>query len=122
MDQSVIAAVMPAITGFIAGTIGSLIAPWVSWGIEKKRMLREGRKTLLKDARDHVSSNLFGPTFVSKAIYRRLKPDFRPEMIEVIENYDRFQDQSDDPGEFPRSFREAVLDEISRLEREWGLL
>jgi hypothetical protein len=29
---------IPTLIGLITGTIGSLIAPWVSWGIEKRKL------------------------------------------------------------------------------------
>lgn len=29
--------VLPAFLGLVAGVVGSLVAPWVHWGIEKRR-------------------------------------------------------------------------------------
>lgn len=123
MEQSTIAALIGAVSGLISGAVASLIAPWVHWGIEQKRTRRASRRALLAEAREYVASNLFsGTTFSAKPIYRQLKPYLHREVVDVIENYETFLDQSDDPGQYPRWFRQGVLDEISRLERKWGLL
>ena len=123
MEQITIAALIGAASGLISGAVASLIAPWIHWGIEQKRTRRESRRALLAEARTYVSSNLFsGNTFSAKPIYRQLKLYLKRDIVEVIENYDTFLDQSDDPGQYPRWFREGVLDEIGRLERKWGLL
>jgi len=37
LNYQVISAVIGGVTGLITGAIASLIAPWVNWGIEKKR-------------------------------------------------------------------------------------
>ena len=123
MDGSILTALIGAVSGLISGTIASLVAPWVRWGIEKKRARNESRRALLAEAREYVTSHLFGgATFAAKPIYRRLKPHLISELVETIENYEEVLDRQDEPGKFPRLFREEVLDEISRLERKWELI
>jgi len=123
MDLTLGTALIAGASGLISGVLGSLIAPWVHWGVEKKRALNEARRALLKEAREYVGSNLFsGRTFDSKTIYRRLKPYLGSIVVEAAENYEEVQDRQDDPGEFPAAFRREVLDELGRLEKEWGLI
>ncbi len=123
MDQLVITALIGGGSGLVSGAIASLIAPWVHWGIEKRRTRRESRRALIAEAREYVASHLFGgATFSAKPIYSQLKPHLHREVIEVIENYEELLDQQDDPGTFPRLFREQVLNEISRVERKWTLI
>lgn len=123
MDPLVVSALIGGGAGLVTGAIASLIAPWVHWGIEKRRTRRESRRALIADARGYVASHLFGgTTFSAKPIYSQLKPHLRHELIEMIENYERVLDQQDDPGKFPKLFREEVLNEISRVERKWKLI
>ena len=55
MDANVIAAVFGAVGGVVTGTISSLIAPWVQWGIEKRRKRFERRRSLINSWRDMVA-------------------------------------------------------------------
>jgi tetrahydromethanopterin S-methyltransferase subunit E len=49
-----------AIIGFVAGAVGSLIAPWVNWGIEQRKQRRASRNALINNARGYVTSKAFG--------------------------------------------------------------
>lgn len=42
------------IVALISGAIASLIAPWVNWGIEKRRQKLEHRRALVKEWREMV--------------------------------------------------------------------
>jgi hypothetical protein len=37
------------VSGAIAGTVSTFVAPWVQWGFEKKRELRQHRRKLIAD-------------------------------------------------------------------------
>jgi hypothetical protein len=50
MSDTILTAVIGGIAGLITGTIGSLIAPWVHWGIEKRRSQAERRRALIDNA------------------------------------------------------------------------
>jgi hypothetical protein len=123
VDQAIVTTIIGAVAGLISGTLGSLIAPWANWGIEKRRNLRESRRTLLNETRELVAASGFGGfTFSQKPIYRRLKPYLRAAIVESVENFEEFDENADDPAEHRRYFRQELLDEIARLERDWGLL
>jgi hypothetical protein len=36
MENTILVALIGAVAGLISGTIASLIAPWIKWGIEKR--------------------------------------------------------------------------------------
>jgi hypothetical protein len=123
MDATVAAAVIGGVSGLLAGVVGSLVAPWIHWGIEKRRDRRTTQRDLLSAAREYAASREFGASsFAKHAVYARLKPHFNTDVVRAVENPEDVQDQMDDPGEFRESLRREVLDELTRIEQEWGLI
>lgn len=123
MDASLLTALIGAGAGLVSGTVASLIAPWVRWGIEKRRARMESRRDLIAEAREYIGSKSFyGAGLTAKPIYPRLKPHLRSDLVEVIENFGQYRDQQDDPTKFPEELRKEMLDEISRVERKWRLI
>ena len=113
--------IVPAILGLIGGLAASLIAPWVNWGIEKKRMLLESRREMIRSARTYLAA----PTpprerFRETAIYSRIRPHLSKETIELIESEDVFV-QPDGRGAGANNYRTQVLDDLEKLERKWSL-
>lgn len=51
MENIILVALIGAVAGLVSGAIASLIAPWIKWGIEKKKLKLSERKQLLKDVR-----------------------------------------------------------------------
>jgi hypothetical protein len=107
---------LPAILGFIAGALGSLVAPWVHWGIEKRReRLKEKRRhveawrSVLSDG--HIT-HVFA--FRNSAAYSSLRPHLPPEMAEKIAGLQHAGMIGD--------LCPKILDEVARLEREWKLV
>jgi hypothetical protein len=119
MDYRVIA----AIVGAVSGGLVSLVAPWVHWGIEKRRDRRTAQRCLLGAARQHAADNRFGASwFARQEVYARLKPHLSADVVHAIENPEEVQDQMDDPGQFRESLQKEVLHELGRIERKWGLI
>lgn len=116
-------AALSVLTGTIGGVIGSLVAPFVHWGIEKRRDRRAAQRDLLDRARLFVGSGQFSAGgFQRSAEYSRLKAYLDPDLVRVIEHPDEARDQMDDPSEFYDAVRSSVLDELTRVEREWKLI
>ena len=62
MEPSTTNAIIAGLVGLITGAIGSLIAPWVQWGVEKRRKKLERRTALIQQdiyGRDDIN-NLLG--------------------------------------------------------------
>lgn len=113
---------VPAITGLVAGLAGSLIAPWIHWGIEKRRLLLESRRTLIRSIRGEMSPPV--PTrerFREKPIYSQIRPHLSPRTIEIIES-EMVYVQMGGRGQGANNYAHLVLDDMLKLERSWKLL
>jgi Na+/glutamate symporter len=49
--------VLVALIGLLAGVIGSFIAPWAKWGIEKRKLQYQSRKDVVNNVRTRPSLN-----------------------------------------------------------------
>ena len=112
---------IPAIVGLLSGAVGSLIAPWVSWGIEKKRALLVARRDFLKECRELVHQAASREAFRESHVYARVRPLLSPKTVESIET-ETIIVQIEGRGGGVNNYAPAVLDDITRIEREWGLL
>lgn len=62
-----------AIVGLVTGAIGSLVAPWVNWGVEKKRLIRQDRRALIDEVRRQINPEVGRGEFATSAIYARIR-------------------------------------------------
>lgn len=77
--------IIPAVAGLISGTIGSLIAPWVHWGIEARREQHKTRQQLLKAAREVLSKPPSAKEFRKLPLHFQLKPLLSSATVKAIE-------------------------------------
>lgn len=110
--------IIPAITGLFAGLVASLIAPWVHWGIEKRRDLNIERKMLMKLARRSLSFRFQKSKFREDDIYFRLKPLLSKELTDSIESDTIASDKGADDYEYIKS----VHVELIKIEKKWKLI
>jgi hypothetical protein len=121
--QEILVATIAAVTGLISGVIGSLFAPWVHWGVEKRRKRQENRAELVRLWRQVIGERRFSrtdmtrhPSFgvlkplLSKSAARQL---CRPENEVIVVAGKRSVHHAD---------LMLLQTEIARIEREWGLL
>jgi hypothetical protein len=107
-----------AIGGLITGVVASLVAPWSQWGVEKRRLRREERRNILEATRKLISMLSDARSFRDTPEYARLRPylsdklrrDFEGEAIVVA------------VGQGRGSLAIWLLDEITQLEKKWGLV
>lgn len=122
---------VPALIGLVAGIVGSLVAPWVNWGIEKKRLQHETRTRLLASVREFVSSDSYSyPEFMKSALYSQLLPHLSRSCREAMKakkggetgylNTVHINIGGRDAG-VNTQHRSRLLDEIARLEKVWGI-
>jgi hypothetical protein len=115
--------IIAGIVGLITGAIGSLIAPWVQWGIEKRRLRRESRREHITVWRTAVDRDDFAyQPFAQGNAYATLRPHLPKALRQTI-------DQWKNPGivtSLPIIGRDPIqvrlLEEIARVERKWGLI
>jgi len=151
MDNTILVALIGAIAGLISGTIASLIAPWIKWGIEKKKLLLNERKLLLKDVREIIIKEYDENEKFNEML--ALNPDstkdkkIYPKALsyyDMLQKYSQFQriipfldtnikdglinakllslsDRGSKLGEMPLPLVK-LLDNINTIEKKWGLL
>jgi hypothetical protein len=115
--------VIAGIVGLITGAIGSLIAPWVQWGVEKRRRRFESRREQITAWRTAVDRDDFRyQLFAQGNVYATLRPHLPGDLRQTI-------DQWRSPGivtSLARMGRDPIqvrlLEEIAKVERKWGLV
>ena len=107
--------------GVVIGTIGTLILPWVKWGLEKIRLRHDERKRFIADIRNIVEDQDFShEPLIDNSIYFKLKPHLDKQLIEDIEF--RGIATAIILGRPSIEIKYRLLDAISKLEREWGII
>jgi hypothetical protein len=120
--------IAPAITGLISGTLASLVAPWVGWGIESKRERMKARRALLEEARTALADPPTIAAFRRMPLYSKIRHLLTNETNEYIAG--KFDERGNEVILIVRGgahggihpYAHKVLDELSRIEREWGLV
>ena len=110
--------VIPAISGLVSGAIASLVAPWVQWRIERKREKLAYKKEMIRRWREFLDRDFDETEFSGTAVYSEIRPHLSSETLQSIES-DRITVRLGRGGDVIRSL---VLDDITRLEKEWDLI
>ena len=151
MNDPVVIVLISAGAGLISGTVASLFAPWIHWGIEKRRNKLDERKNLIKNARELVINInneqerinellVTNPNEIPKELkypkaityldalqryqqFHAIKPFLSKPTIELLSdsNLYNLEGRGSKLGQLPEPFR-LVLNDISKLEREWELI
>jgi hypothetical protein len=112
---------VPALIGLVSGVIGSLIAPWVNWGIEKRRARLEARRRFIADARAELQHGPEKKQFRESVLYSRLLPHLSDRTIKQLMS-DAITIQSGGRGAGVNNYIPQVLDDVRDLEAKWKLL
>lgn len=130
--------------GFIAGGFGSIAAPWATWGVEKRRLKREGHLALVTQWRaglEDFAANEAGVgasdrhaefvTLNTKAWFRSLTAHAAPDAVAQWHNDGKATMQDNSPvvmptimvvlGAVSNHFVDQISTEIRRIERSWDL-
>ncbi len=121
--------VVPALIGLLSGIVGSLVAPWVKWGVEKRKLQLQTRARLLAAAREFISSDKYNyREFIKTALYSQLLPHLSLSCREGLKekkpsapNAIQLTIGGRDAGANTQH-RSRLLDEIARLEKSWGIV
>ena len=122
MDEKTI---ISAIAGFVSGLIASLIAPWVKWNIEKKKIKFENKRKLVESWRNIIENSFDANTFRETVTYSQMKNYLSDAIKKELDppDYD-----NDKPVLHFRSvigrdnLKDRLLDEVSIIERKWDLI
>lgn len=120
--EVLIAASSGAIAGLISGVIGSLIAPWVQWAIEKRRSRLSYRQERIGVWRRSIREfDYFGTKkFTATGAYSEMRPHLQGDVRESLETPRTSIVSNEARGEVAE--RSLLLDEVTRIEKEWGLV
>lgn len=106
--------------GLLTGALGSLVAPWMHWGIEKRKNRRKERLRLLTDLRNYLlKENPQKRDFLKSIMYIQIRPFLSKKLINELE-------QSSLVGEIHNQnlflkLNSDFLDELQEIESDWGL-
>jgi hypothetical protein len=123
MSSDVVAAIVGGVAGVVTGGISSLLAPWASWGIEKRRDDRRRKTALIDEWRagiaDHVDSGDQPISFPRYPWYASLRTNMVPDKIAVLESVRTVHVARDDGG--PSVEVRTVRGAIARIQRRWRI-
>lgn len=110
-----------ALAGSASGLVASLVAPWVHWGVEKKRQRLSRRRQLVAEWRAALSRPQQVKDFRESATYATLRPHLPADLVRRIES-DTIEIQVGGRGAGLANFNAALLDEIAQVESKWKLV
>ena len=120
MEENTTSLIISGLIGLLTGAVGSLIAPWIHWGIEKRKAKREKRVKLIDELRSSIpDSKLQSKEFLKSNDYLRIRPFLSTELIDTIEN-PNIQYFVNDENSIPK-FNSEFLLELDEIEIKWGL-
>lgn len=119
---------IPAVAGLVTGAIGSLLAPWANWGVEKKRLRQIARAKLIEESRAALLDPPQSDEFRILPIYSRMRPYLSEEAKNAVEGEFHLHGEvvnivtggGRHSGVNP--YAGQVLDELSALEKKWALI
>jgi hypothetical protein len=86
MSEQLDSAIIAALVGLVTGAAGSLVAPWVGWGIEKRRKLVERRINLFEYWKSVLSRSDFDcGMLLSDPNWGALRPLLTADALKQIE-------------------------------------
>lgn len=114
-------AVIGGAAGLTTGVVGSLFAPWASWGIEKRRLRREGRIKRIEEWRVGASQLGGDVHFMElewSPWYTTLVPEMRKATINKIDD-----GSQGIPNPNHNEVAMLIIEEIAHIERnKWKLV
>jgi len=124
--MTAVTAIITAVKRLISRAVGSLIAPWVHWGIEKRRGKLVRRQRIIDDCRSALSEPDFSvfvfretPAYAAIRQYLSEKVRTQTESASGTRVYVAAIGAGRGEGNLHRT---TLADEIARIEKEWELV
>ncbi len=117
--------VVVAIIGLISGSIGSLVAPWAQFGVEKYKLRLENRKKFIDNCREEIQKDEFDIVeFINTPLYSQLRVELAQNLREELSKVssDKVVIQLGGRGEGANNYKPKLLDELAYIENKWKLL
>ena len=107
----------------VSAIITSLIAPHINWGIEKKRMKQENRKKLIQEVRKILNQDDFDKFMMRKSeVYTRIRAHLSKKLDKEIRSSEAKIIVSPTEMTTDDILKEAIHEEINKLEEKWELI
>lgn len=119
---------IPAVAGLVSGAVGSLVAPWVRWGIEARRERMKARRELLVNVRTLLAEPRPVAAFRKFPLYFQVRDLLAPATVSNIAGeFDECGNEiiqlvGGGPHGGIHPYAHEVLHDLSVREKEWGLL
>jgi len=118
----VIGSVVVAFIGLIGGIMGSIFAPWVHWGIEKRRLKLAHRSELIKEWRSFIEGFDFeSQNFGNSTVYGAMRPYMDDAIVKKFEAQMTFYAKPRG-GRGDQLFKQWASDQVAMIEKKWKLL
>lgn len=107
----------------VFGFAGGLLLPWVRWFVEKRRERLSYRRSQVAVWREALAQQEFELTdsrsdFLGSAAYSSLRVQLSDKTRAEVENSRVFHSE----GSRGPHRKNMLLDEVARIEKEWGLV
>lgn len=110
-----------AAAGLASGIVGSLVAPWVNWRVQRVRDRTEYRRQQVKRWREAIHAFDFAANnFADTVVYAELRPYLGEEFRRGLESGTVFVAPARGRGN--SATKHTILDAITEREREWRLI
>ncbi len=112
------------IASFVSSIITGILAPFVNWGIEKRKIKLENRKKLIPQTRTALLQDDFsGPMFIKSQAYNRIRPYISKELDNRIRSTTINLVVGNVGGlDYNNLLRGFVSKELNKIEKKWGLI
>lgn len=122
MKASILGLIISGVVGLLSGAVGSLVAPWIHWGIEKRRDKRAHRRELINSWRVVLQSKAFDRRAILECpTYGILREELTEDARKQIErSSSNLILDNDSPISNPD--KRVLLNEIARIEKKWRLV
>lgn len=116
MSDHILSVIIGAISGSVVAGIGAFIAPWVNWGIEKRR----DRMNRQRDLIDKTRRGFSGVAALRREVLRQAPAYVAIHSHLSADLVNKIEQTRIAGGE--QEIQEQILQEVSALEKKWKLV
>lgn len=110
--------VVSATAGLVSGVIGSLIAPWVSWRIERVRLKTEYQRKRIADWRAAIEKAQSFDEFKYTSTFAEIRQHMsKPDLDSLFTAW-----ITSGSGNTEKMKLAKLLEEVNKVEKKWNLI
>jgi hypothetical protein len=122
MDLTLKIALIAGASAIVGGLITGVIAPYIAWGIEKRRTKLNDRRERIREWRKQIQIKEFNrESFRQTTGYSTLRPYLSKKALAQMESETILIQNGGRVGGV-NNLKPIIQDEISRIEKKWKLL